>query len=426
MKNDKQTKQKDNGKRIKIGSFIVIFFLLLYVPSLLHWVYSKNIATEIIRIGTIEQAYNTDGYLIRNEEVLVSPFDGKYIPAVAEGERVSANFQVATVLKGESEKLLDDMKELDIRIIKNQKQKTENLEFFSEDITKIDNEVFQKVKLLVNEIDSNSLNKSKQIKDDIDALIQKKALIIGSSSTSDAFLNSLKAEKKKLQERIKLSTKEIVTNTAGIISYSVDSYESQLNPGALRKITPKMLNDIKNPERVKPSSENIVVSEKPFAKIIKDVEFYIAVVMDPANAKLFKVDDSINVRMNDIGKVYDGIIDYKSEEIDGKYIIAVKLDKGISETANLRKANVDIIRNYYHGLKVPVSCLRDIDTKEMKAKITLDKANYAKIREVKIIGKNDEWAIIDSSKTSSTEGVSLYDIYVINPENIREGQMINQ
>lgn len=426
MRKEEQVKKKTGRSRMRMGTFILVFFLFLYVPSLVHWIYGKNIGTEIIRIGTIEQAYNTEVCFIRNEEVLKSPFDGKYIPTVAEGERVASSYQVATVLKGSSEKLLDDLKDIDLRIIKNQKQKTENQEFFSEDVSKLDNEIYQKVKLLVNESEFNSLTRTKQIKDGIDGLIQKKALIIGNSSTSDAFMNSLKAEKQKLQERIKLSTKEIITATPGIISYSVDGYEAQLNPGTIRNMTPDILEQVKNPEHISSNVDNVVVAEKPFAKIIKDIDYYVAAVMDVNSAKLFKIDDSINVRMNDIGKVVDGIVDYKSEEQNGKCIVAIKLDKGISETANLRKANIDLIRNYYQGLKVPVSCLREIDTEEMKAKITLDKGNYADIREVKIIGKNDEWAIIDSLKTPGSESVSLYDIYVINPENIREGQMINQ
>ncbi|MCX7710149.1 MAG: hypothetical protein N2484_09885, partial [Clostridia bacterium] len=399
---------------------------LLYVPSLLHWVYGKNIGTEIIRMGTIEQAYNTDATIVRNEESLKSPFDGKYIPAILDGERVPANFRIASVFTGSSEKLRDELKDLDIRIIKAQQQKSDNEEFFSEDVVKIENEIYQKVKLLVSENDTNSLMKTKQIKDGIDELVQKKALIIGSSSTSDAFLKSLKEEKAKLQDKIKMNTKEIYSATAGVISYSVDGYESQLGPNVIRSMTPKFLNDIKSQLKQSSNVDNTIAAEKPFAKIIKDVEYYFVTVLDPDKAKLFRVDDVINVRVNDIGKVYDGVVDYKSEIQEGKCILSVKLDKGISDTAALRKTNVDLIKNYYQGLKVPVSCLRNIDLKEMKAEIILDKANYADVRSIKIIGKNEEWAVIESLKSSGAEGVSLYDIYVINPENIREGQMINE
>lgn len=426
MINNKEAKEKNKGVKAKTGTFIAIFFLLLYVPSLLHWIYGSNIRTEIIRIGTIEQAYNTDAYLIRDEAMLKSPFDGKYIPTVSEGERVPAGFEVATVLKGASEKLLEQLKELDIRIIKDQEQKSENLEIFSEDIEKVEGEIYQRVKTLVNETDLNSLSKTKQIKEEMDRTIQKKALIIGNSSTTDVFLNSLKAEKQKLQEQIKLNTREITTDTAGIISYYVDGYEDRINPGMLRKLNPETLDGLKNAEIQKMNVDNVVETNKPFAKIIKDVEYYAATVIDADHAKLFKIDDAINVRINDTGTLIDGIVHYKSEEQNGKCVIAVKLDKGLNDTVNLRKVNIDLIRNYYKGLKVPLSCMRDIDEKGMTAKITLNKANYAQIREVRIVGKTDEWAVIESLKATGSESVSLYDIYVTNPENVREGQMIDQ
>lgn len=437
MKNDKEKKLNEEAVEIgekqsktktgfKIGGFLVAVFLLLYIPSLFNWFFSRSINTEIIRIGTIEQAYNTEAFLIRSEEILKSPFDGKYIPEVAEGERVPANQRVATILKGASEKLLNDMKELDLRIIKAQKEKFDTQEIFSADVSKLDKEIQQKVKLLASESDANNLEKTSRIKEDIDGLIQKKASIIGSTSTSDVFLNSLRTEKEGLQAKINAGTKDIFSQAAGIISYTVDGYEQQLSIDAIRSLTPKFLEGIKGPDKSKSPEQNVAYANMPFAKVIKDIDCYVVVVLEAEKTALFRIDDSVGVRFNDLGKTVDGTVDYKSEVQEGKCVVAVKIDKGVSETASLRKTNIDLIRNSYHGLKVPVESLRKINKDQMTAEITLDKANYASIRPVKITGANDEWAVIESLKKTSEEGVSLYDIYVVNPTNIQEGQVINK
>ncbi|MCX7842781.1 MAG: hypothetical protein N2489_06870 [Clostridia bacterium] len=421
-----QNNMSRSRTRVRLGGALIAAFLLIYVPSLYYWIYGQQIRTEILRIGTIEQAYNTDACLIREEEVISAPFDGRFIPDVNEGERVPANFRIATVIKGNSEDLLNRMKELDLRIIKAQKEKYANEEFFSEDIVKLDNEIFNKVRLLADESEKNSLNSLGKIKEGLDGLVQKKAAIIGSSSTPDIFIKNLKKEKEQLNEKIRSSTKEIVSGIAGIVSYKVDGYEASLNPSAIKEMTPSALSGIKQAEGEGSLKAGGAVGGKPFVKIIRDVECYVAAALDTQKSKLFMIDDSVAIRFNDIGRVVDGTVEYKSNEQDGKVIIAVKIDKAVSETAHMRKTNIDLIKSSYKGLKVPVSCLREINIEEKKAKIILDKANYASERTVRITGMNEEFAIIESLSPKANENVSLYDIYVVDPKNIQEGQVINQ
>lgn len=422
---EKETKKKQGStKRIKIGVLIAVAVAAVYAVLFFRWVYSQSVDTEILRIGTIEESYNMDAYLVRNEEVLVSPFDGKYVADVPEGDRVRVKERVATVLNDDAQKLMNDMKAMDLRIIKAQKERYDKREFFSSDVAKIDNDINAKVKQLVLIADSNETGQLLDIEDDIDGLIQKKALIIGTSGTADNFLKSLKAEKDTLQAKIDHNTKDIISNTSGIISYSVDGYEETLKKNSILSITPSFLEGIKNEGKPKRAVENTVFSGKPFSKVIKDMEYYIVTDVDADKSKLYKVDDTLGIRFNDIGKTIKGSVDYLSENQNGKCILAVKTDEGLSETAGLRKTNIDIIKSSYSGLKVPLKSLKEIDKKTMTAKITLDSANYASIRKVKLAGMNDEWAVIESIKESPGDSVSLYDVYVVNPDNIVRGQPI--
>jgi hypothetical protein len=105
-----------------------------------------------------------------------------------------------------------------------------------------------------------------------------------------------------------------------------------------------------------------------------------------------------------------------------KYIVSIKINKSQYETSGLRIVNIELIKNDYHGLKVSLKSLQNINLDEMKAEIVLVKAGCADIRPVRITGMNEEYAIIETADMKNS--VNLYDLYVVNPENIEEGQVI--
>ncbi|ABN52028.1 MAG TPA: hypothetical protein DEF39_05725 [Hungateiclostridium thermocellum] len=419
-----ENKRKINGK-VKLGGLLIALFLLLYIPSFIFWIYGKNIHTDIIRMGELEDYVTTDAYIVRDETVINSPSDGISIRNVEEGEKVGVGDTIATVLNKSSEKLLEDLKTLDLRIIEAKREKTKNDNFFSEDIKKLDQEIQEKLVLVIKKSNKNSISEVKQIKNEIDELIKKKATISGDLSYTDANIKALENEKRILQDSINANKRNIVSNLSGIVSYVIDGYEEILNPEKIPEITPEMLGMIKVVENRKKTDDLSTQYNKPFVKVIGGIDYYIVFVLDREKADDFKVDNYLRVRINDIGRVVDGTIAYKSNEMDGKFVIAVRTDKALSDTAGLRVINVDLIKSRYEGLIVPVKSLVNIDMNTMRAEIALVKARRATFVPVKIVGKNDNFAVIDNVEDYKDGGVSLYSSYIINPKNIEEGQVIN-
>lgn len=418
-----RVKRKD--KKTKTGTFLVLMFLVLYLPSLWNWIYGTSISTDIIREGVIEDSINTDAYIIRNEEQIISQFEGKYIPKAGEGDRVPANYEIATVLKQSAVKLLDDLEEKNKNLLKIQNENIDTLNIFSEDIEKIDKKINEKIITLIDQININNLDSCNGIKLQIDELAKKRITILGGNNTNNAYYNQLKKERDQLQEQVDQNTKEIITKSPGIISYNVDNYEDILTPEAISKLTPELLNNIKfSDDRM--MIDNQVSAGKPFARIIKGNDYYIVVSLDYKLADFLKEGDRVSVRLNDIGKTVErSNIYYKSEEIDGKCIVAIKVDRYMNETSALRKINIDLIREYNEGLKVSLKSLKNVDLQAGRAYIVMVEANCAVTREVAIKGSNDDFAIIDNPEDSNKKYVGLYDTYVINPINIEEGQIIN-
>lgn len=420
--------QVESGKkrlRWKIGSFLVAVFMLLYVPSLLHWVFGTNIQSDLLQMGTIEDSTNIDAVLIRDEVILTSPFDGKCIVEADEGEKVAAKSPVATVLKESSEQLMEDLKKLDGRIIQAQNEKTKNQELFSEDVTRIKLNIEEKLTQVISEVQKDTLEDIPRLTKDINDLVRKRAMIAGSLSTPDTFIDSLKNDRITLEQKIRQSTQEITSEHAGIISYFTDQYENMLTPAAISTLTPEQLANIKTDVQVKSMTGLQVYAGKPFAKIIQDIVYYSAFVLEENALGELQTGSKIKVRINDVNKVADAVVTYISQPQQGKCVIAVSMDKALHETAALRKVNIDIIRSSYTGLKIPVKSLRNYNTADKSAEVALITSGFASIRKVKVLGTNNEYAVVESANKTG-KGVNIYDAFILHPENIQEGQRIDQ
>ncbi|MDP4179940.1 MAG: HlyD family efflux transporter periplasmic adaptor subunit [Bacillota bacterium] len=417
-------KEENKKKGIKLGALMLVLFLLMYIPSLFHWIYGKDITTDIIRSGSIEDSINLEGYIMRDEEVIESPFEGKYIPEVNEGEKLASNYKIATVLSDNSTKVLEELRKLDLAILDKGKKKSENQGLFSQDLIKLDNNISEKISYLAMASDSNDPEKLNSIKADIDAIIQKKAEILSGLGTSDSQINALKLQRDSLKAQIDASTKGITSSAPGIISFNIDGYENALNPSRINALKASFLEEIGKKDIKSITNLKSVEVNKPFAKIIKGIYIYIAVVMDKNASTSLKTGKSVNIRINDINKMINATPVKIMDEAGSKNIVVFKTDKVMSDTTYLRKINIDLIKNSFDGLQVSYKSLFDINGEGTKGKIVLVKANDARIRNVEIVGRNGEFAIIKSVDKNVDKQVTLYDTYVINPSNIEEGQLI--
>ena len=98
----------------------------------------------------------------------------------------------------------------------------------------------------------------------------------------------------------------------------------------------------------------------------------------------------------------------------------------IEKTIDLRYVHADLILESIKGLKVPIRSLTNRNTHDSTADIVLVRFNRAVTKRVTIIAQQDTFAVIDAVEGSSdTDPVSIFDIYVVNPQNIEEGQVID-
>ena len=410
-------KDKSTIRRITLGSMILFLFMLLYIPSLLIWLSGNNITSDIIRIGTIEESVNANGIVVRDEVLLEEPsFEGRYEAVIGEGEKTSAYASIATVFNDTSDTLLQELDKIDTKIAKAHMDKAEKTAFFSEDLAKLDDEIGKQVRNVISACNSRSFEDLSRYRSEIKKIVLKKAEIVGESST-DSYIESLKKQKAAVQDQLSLNTLQIKSNLSGIVSYAIDGYETVLTPKNLTELTSKQLERIRQ-ENSKQEPDGKAHTGTPLAKIIKGMDIFIVAAIDTSKAKNFKVDDKIKIRINDIGMETSGYIVNINDSQDSKTVVAVRTNRGTDVLSSARKVNVDFISKTKEGFKVPLRCLRDISADGTTARIMLIKYKVAAARNVEIVCRDEEYAIIVTPEGEYEKTVNLYDTFILNPDNL--------
>lgn len=420
-----KVKGKSSIRRLTLGSLMLFFFILLYIPSLLNWLSGSNITTDVLRIGTIEESVHSKGIIIRDEELLKGPeLEGRYERVIGEGERTSAYSCIATVYNDTSDTLLQNLEEIDEKIVKAYMEKAEKTAFFSEDLAKLDDEIGLRVQNVILACNARSFEDLSRYRSEIDKIVGKKAEIVGESST-DSYIESLKGQKVNVQNQLNSNTFRIISNISGVVSYAIDGYESVLTPQSLSELTPETVDRVTR-EYSPGEYDGRAYSGTPLAKIIKGTDIYIASAMDTADANRFKAGDKIRLRINDIGMETSGYIVNINEPEDGKAVLAVMTNRGADVLSSARRVNVDFIKRTEEGFKVPLRCLREVSPDGTSARIMLIRYKVATARTVEILCKDEEYAIIGTPEGEREKTVNLYDTYVMNPDNIKEGDIIEK
>lgn len=418
--------RKKTVRRVTLGSLLLVIFMVFYLPSLFNWLSGNNAAQDVIRNGVIEEYISADAVIIRQEEVLdPSPIDGRYIPEIDEGEKAAAFTRIAMVTGSESDDLLREIEVINDKIVKARMEQVEKSDFFSADLAKLDEEIGARVQELILACNSKSFDEMGRQRAEIRKIVEKKAEIVAGNST-DGYISSLQQQKTSIQKQINENTRQIRTNISGIVSYRIDGYENVLKPSGLKELSQEELSRIIESIADGYGETGRVRTGQPFVKIIRGTDIYLAARIPSDKAEAFEEGSSIKLRINEPYLEASGEVSHIGGKDGDKLVVTVRISRGVDILSDRRVVNVDFISKTEEGLKVPIKCLRDITPDGKRARIMLVRNNVATNRYVDIICSDDEYAIIRTPEDEYEKTVNLYNIYLINPDNIEEGDIVRK
>ncbi len=374
MKNEKQ-------KRIVkvVVTLLVIIAILLYFANSVYNFLKQPADTFLVEEGKITLEETTQGYIIRDEEVIIGEnYKNGMSRIKSEGERVSKGEAIFRYYTAGEENLINKIKELDLKI---QEAWDKNNNVPSPDIKLLENQIQEKLNSIY---EINNLQKVSELKKEINDYITKKAKIAGDLSPAGSYLKSLIEERNGYENQLNSGSEYVKASQAGIVSYRVDGLEEILSPADFGKITKKTL------EGLNLRTGQVISTSEESGKIIDNFNCYIACILTSEKALDSVVGEKVTLRLYNSQEV-TAEIEYTSKESSKEILIVFKIDKSIEDLINYRKISVDVIWWNASGLKVPNSALK---YENDVAYIIRKRANYTDKIYVQVLRQNENYSII--------------------------------
>ena len=396
-------KKRDKQKKSKSGAIVLIALMIIAVLFLLGPMAFKSVTgkistTETLKSGTIEDSFNTNAIIIRSEEVYTSAISGTCIPIYKEGEQVPKGVAVASVINSASQDMVAQKKLLNDQIRQIRDYSLNGEGFVSQEIKNIDDKIKNNINNFSNMYYTGDLTGYQDAYGQIKSLLLEKSGLNGVGSGS-AYLQSLETQQKNLDAALKNNMKDIVSNTPGTVSYSVDGFESLYTPTYIKNLNTAvwngMFNSIKAGNQKKP--------DNAYAKIITDFNYYLICNVKSSGINGLKTGDSVDVRINDKNLIINMTVGNITPDGTNS-VLTLNSDKGLSEMTVSRVTNIDVILKKVNGIKVPLKAITNENFMEQTGEIALIDSGHIKHVTVKMLLKKDGYAIIDNLTPESGSG----------------------
>ncbi len=411
-----------------IGIALLCVGIAVYVIIHLTRNFSKPIETEPAMKVTLEDSFNTDGYVMRSEETVELSESGIVVPAVSEGDRVSVGSVLFSVYSGENDSETEQkIKDIDDKIATLSKSVTESGSFVT-DIARVDEKIESGLIDILYHTATNSISRAEALTDDILVNMNRRKLMTGGESSFDDKIAELEAEKLSLQGSLEGVPKRIYSKKTGYFSGNVDGYESIFSPEKLSGMTTSDFDEMIS------TSPDTKSAESAAGKIITDFKWRILCRREKKDIADFEVGDEYPIIFPSSGNAEISMtLERIIAETDGNEAVLVFCTKYMPQGFNYtRKQEIEVVKKRYTGLGVRKSAIRVIDGKKG---VYILSGNAIKFKYAEELCESNDYYIIDAGtesylgadgkpKVSDSERLSLYDKVVVSGKDLYEGKII--
>lgn len=387
--------------------FIIIGIIVcIYLIALLVKLIKKPTETFVVEKGKIYQEEFAEGYVIRDETIInKEETNEKIVPIKSEGEKVANGEAIYRYSTSNEEEINNKIEEIDIEI---QKNLSNDDTYFSSDVKLINNQIDKKLDEIY---ESNNLKNINQDKSEINTYLTKKMKIRAKNSNNET-LKKLVNERTSYENQLNNSSRYIMADRSGVISYRIDGLEESLKTGDFSYLNEQYLNSLDI------QTGQIVALSNTSSKIVDNFQCDIVCILDSEEARNSEVGKSIKLRLQNSEEVPAKIL-YKATEKNNKVLLVFETNNDVAELIKYRKTSFDVIWWSDSGLKIPNSAIK------YDGNIAYVIRNRSGLKEkilVKILRSNDKYSIVenysyaelkeagyDTSGISNKKSISIFD-----------------
>lgn len=425
--------------RRRFLSFLGFIMMLIYIPALWNWFFSVNYEIASIGTSTLEIKVPVNGLFLRKEYVMKAPGDGILIPAVQYGDRVGKGNEIVSFIQNNMRDIVENYKQMEIEILKRVVAEFDRTSGTEREMW--ENAIERQINKLTLISDNGDLSNANSIRKAIDNILEAKARYM---LESDSVTNKLGKEKDELdryRSSIEKSVSSVYSPVSGVVSYNLDGHEEMLTYENRDKITIGQINDAALSDTSDYDwmtlHEIEVRKDEPFCKIIDNDEAWIAftipekqgkeISVSYEKAKLAEKKLEYDIEIEGFNQRIPVTVESVGEPMDGTCKMLVRVTKYIDRTIDLRGFKGNLILQNVSGMVVPFRSLFNINSVDNTADLAVVEMDKAVFKRVRIIGQQDSYAIIENiDPVREEEHVNVFDIYLVNPKNVVEGQVVEK
>ena len=360
-----------------------------------------SVSYQTVQMGMMDNSHILKGIIFRDEQVFNSTRSGDIHYILSEGEKVAKQGSVCLVAQSEEiQSLKDQLYTLDNDLY-NKQEKRNDLSYYQADLYQINEEL---KKEMDNFIESKYWDNPKsvyELRQSLDKTIEDRTslYIQDESQMTEGF----QANREEILNSLKNNQSAQKATASGIVSYTLDGYESKLNDKVMEQLQynqyKELLAETKKIESKLPSV--VAQANAPLYKIITNDQWEIVTYMETEQANSYEVGTYYNLYFENARQ--DQIrFKLKSKQEEGETgltkLVFASSDY-LSDFLGYRLVEFSIGQNRAEGLKIPLKAIveknmlaipNEYIVEEGREKGVLQKKNQANVFKPLNIQYSDE------------------------------------
>lgn len=407
MKKQNFTANKGNWLIISVVVLIVLFVVIQF-----YKVTHIELKTQTATVSTVYDKASSEALFIRDESVVEKAATGVTVPCFEDGDKINVKGNVAMQFSS-SKAAANYSKYTDLT---NQIKYYQTLEAQtvgqSANLETINEDIEQKV---INYADGLCRNKIGDTAQELDSVLVRRQLIIGENVDLLSIIENLR-DKRNSYSSFSKPDKYIKTDESGVFSSYTDGYENIIDFDKAEETSVKEFKSaLSAVDKSRDVADNV-------GKLVTSYTWYVQTLVSTDTVKNLENGDYVNIVLKD-----DSSKEFKAEIVSGadvslgqkETLLVLKLNEMDADIAKLRKAEIEIRRNKYEGIKIPSEALHVVDGKKGVYVLI---ASQIKFREVNIIYSDDDYVLAEYDE-SNTNSIHLYDKIITQGKDLKDGKV---
>ena len=407
MKKQNFTANKGNWLIMSVIVLIVLFVVIQFY-SVTH----IELKTQTATVSTVYDKVSSEALFIRDESVVEKSATGVTVPCFEDGDKINVKGNVAMQFSS-SKATANYSKYTDFT---NQIKYYQTLEAQtvgqSANLETINEDIEQKV---INYADGVCKNKIGDTAQELDSVLVRRQLIIGEDVDLLSIIENLR-DKRNSYSSFSKPDKYIKTDESGVFSNYTDGYENIID---FDKAEETSVKEFKSALKAVDKSQDV---GNNIGKLVTSYTWYAQTLVSTDAIKNLENGDYVNIVLKD-----DVSREFKAEIVSGadvslgqkETLLILKLNEMDADIAKLRKAEMEIRRKTYEGIKIPSEALHVVDGKKGVYVLI---ASQIKFREVNVIYSDDDYVLAEYDE-SNTDSIHLYDKIITQGKDLKDGKV---